>query len=336
MSHSNDPDAPVPPVAIPLGGKLIKVAKVFPLNPLRSNKRVVQLKNGRIAELVVDRPRHYPTPDRHAEIWEQVRELRHPGIVRIHDWIEAEGPDGSYWAGFVREHLHLISPSDPSHPARSNLRGLIEFGIQLCETLAVVHARNLVHLDLKPDNIGFRRKDGMRPVIFDWDLVRTIGSFSSETQDKDNRTISCTPSFASPEQVMRRPIGAESDVFSLAVTLLSLATKTLGFGHHHRERPQGISDERWAERQTSAALESVVHDPLPAMGMLEAFPSAVISVFGRALDKNAKTRTPSANTFAQDLGNLLTTLSPKELDRPFFGPTPSQEPAPDIHMSLVV
>jgi serine/threonine protein kinase len=94
----------------------------------------------------------------------------------------------------------------------------IDLGKRLADAIAHIASRELVHRDIKPDNILFRA-DGDSPVIVDFGLVRDLVK-TSLTQTWLIRGPG-TPYFASPEQLRNEKalIDWRSDQFSLGVVL---------------------------------------------------------------------------------------------------------------------
>jgi len=118
-------------------------------------------------------------------------------------------------------------------------------GRTLVDAVAHIASNDLVHRDIKPDNIMFR-EDGMTPVIVDFGLVRDLER-TSLTQTWHLRGPG-TPLFAPPEQLRNEKalIDWRADQFSLGVVLAYSA-----FGFHpyqHDDDSLGQTVERVAER----------------------------------------------------------------------------------------
>ena len=90
--------------------------------------------------------------------------------------------------------------------------------IQVAEALRAMHQMGYVHADLKPNNI-LRNGEG-RVKVIDFGQSCKLGTVKERIQG--------TPEYISPEQVARRPITVQTDVFNLGATLYwTLVGKTI-------------------------------------------------------------------------------------------------------------
>jgi serine/threonine-protein kinase PknG len=141
--------------------------------------------------------------------------LRHDSIVRILNY----EPDGPY---LVLEHV----PGEPlSARAGDSLDVVLAHGIQILQALDYLHARGLLHCDVKPSNIiRFREVSPVGPR----DRVRLIDFGSVRRLGAPGPVTSCTEEYAppldDPEHV--RPT-AGFDLFCLGRTLQVLCRRRL-------------------------------------------------------------------------------------------------------------
>lgn len=112
---------------------------------------------------------------------------------------------------------------------------ILQFGHALAEGIAELAGRGLVHRDIKPDNIMFRKDDPI-PVLTDFGLVRNLGR-SSLTPSWQPQGPG-TPMFSAPEQLNNEKIliGWRTDQFALGLVLGFSLTGA------HPFRTSGISD----------------------------------------------------------------------------------------------
>ncbi|KAH1008358.1 hypothetical protein HUJ05_008917 [Dendroctonus ponderosae] len=87
----------------------------------------------------------------------------------------------------------------------------ILFMRQICEGVAYMHSQNVVHLDLKPENIMCHTRTSHEIKIIDFGLAQKINP------DVPVRVLFGTPEFIPPEIINYEPIGIESDMWSLGV-----------------------------------------------------------------------------------------------------------------------
>ncbi|KAK9886789.1 hypothetical protein WA026_018441 [Henosepilachna vigintioctopunctata] len=87
----------------------------------------------------------------------------------------------------------------------------ILFVRQICEGVAYMHSQNVVHLDLKPENIMCHTRTSHEIKIIDFGLAQKLDP------DKPTRVLFGTPEFIPPEIINYEPIGLKSDIWSIGV-----------------------------------------------------------------------------------------------------------------------
>lgn len=169
-------------------------------------------------------------------------QLSHPHIARLHDFGEKNGLlyyAMDYCAG---EDLgHHVARHGPLSGER-----LMQVAREIGGALQCAHAAGLVHRDVKPANIMLAGPEFSTRLI-DFGLVhpaRRAGAAApdeEEDDDPDDDNVNTsqamarsrfagTPLFASPEQLREEPVDGRSDLFSLGLTLWSLAVGALPEG----------------------------------------------------------------------------------------------------------
>jgi serine/threonine protein kinase len=94
-----------------------------------------------------------------------------------------------------------------------------EFLRKVLPVLGYIHACGVIHRDISPDNIICRQSDGM-PILIDFGAVREAAAKYSQSQS----TIVGKVGFAPAEQMERGEVGADTDLYALAATVLALLT----------------------------------------------------------------------------------------------------------------
>ena len=135
--------------------------------------------------------------------------LTHPGVVTVHDVIEAEGTPWIIMELVPSRSLAQVLAEDgPLPPARAAMMGMT-----LLEALGSAHAAGVVHRDVKPGNILVTH-DG-RAVLTDFGIA-TLHGDPGLTQAG---MVMGTPGFCAPERIRGEPASPASDLWSLGATL---------------------------------------------------------------------------------------------------------------------
>ncbi len=142
-------------------------------------------------------------------------QLRHPGIVAVHDRGELE--DGRLWYTMTEvagDTLERFGEGEPDLAPAVQLRRWVDVLRRVCDAMAYAHAQGVVHRDLKPDNLMVGRFGEV--LVMDWGIAMR----QSDPPEPAGVVIG-TPRFMAPEQVRGATdqIGPWSDVYALGVML---------------------------------------------------------------------------------------------------------------------
>jgi len=144
--------------------------------------------------------------------------LSHPNIVQVYDAGEdaMEGREVSYIV------MEYVSGGDLK--GLINRRGslpepmLARLGADVAAALAHAHERNIVHRDVKPQNVLLDERGN--PKLTDFGIARVLDT----TQESRAGAYLGTAAYSSPEQLQGHKVTPKSDVYSLGATLYHAAT----------------------------------------------------------------------------------------------------------------
>ncbi len=146
--------------------------------------------------------------------------LEHPNIARLLDGGATD--DGSPY--LVME-LVNGEPLD-RYAERLGLsnRDRLKLFCDVCSAVSYAHQRLVVHRDLKPGNILVTPAGSVK--LLDFGIAKLLQPATPEAAAAPSPTLMqvLTPGYASPEQVLGKPITMASDVYSLGVVLYVLLT----------------------------------------------------------------------------------------------------------------
>ncbi|XP_045504574.1 myosin light chain kinase, smooth muscle-like [Colias croceus] len=139
---------------------------------------------------------------------EVMRRLRHPRLIQLYDAYD--------WGKYMCVVLELITGGELFERVIDEDFVLTEractvFMRQICEGIEFVHRQNILHLDMKPENILCLTKAGNRIKIIDFGLARFYDP------EKKLQVLFGTPEFVAPEVVNFDQIGYGTDMWSIGV-----------------------------------------------------------------------------------------------------------------------
>lgn len=151
--------------------------------------------------------------------------VRHPHIVELIDsgqagdlvWLVMELLEGESLQA-------LLDREGTLSPERA--RALLD---PVCAALSHVHARGVIHRDIKPDNVFLARVPGAddpSPRLLDFGIARCLSEKALRVTTTG--TVLGTPAYMSPEQCMgQRELTAAADQYALGATLFEMLSGKL-------------------------------------------------------------------------------------------------------------
>jgi hypothetical protein len=213
--------------------------------------------------------------------------IEHPGVCRIYEagtWTSGDGERLPYFAMERIDHARSIRRH--AEEEGLSLEARVRLVAEACDAVQAVHAKGVIHRDLKPGNLLVGR-DG-RPKVIDFGIARSVDGDGRERQ----RTglLAGTPAYMSPEQLLGRTedVDVRTDVHALGVILYELVTGRL---------PRDLGDG-----SLLAAVEALrSREPVPPERYVPDLPRDLCAVLRRAVEADPARRYASAADLGADL-----------------------------------
>jgi serine/threonine-protein kinase len=232
---------------------------------------------------------------------ETAARLSHPNIVPIHAVGEVDElvyfvmayVDGESLAARLRRRERL-----PPEEARRILK-------ETADALGLAHAMNVIHRDIKPDNIlleGTRR----RVVVTDFGIAKALTEAGGGTLTGTGVVIG-TPTYMSPEQAAgEREIDARSDIYSLGLVGFEML----------------VGDPPFQAATVPGILLKQIAEPAPdLLAMRPDCPEDLAATIMRCLEKDPADRWPTADALRRALESRVSVpyRRPVAGERPAYG-----------------
>ena len=157
---------------------------------------------------------------------------------------------------------------------------VLDYGIQIAKALDCAHRNNIIHRDVKPQNI-LVTNDGVVKVT-DFGIAK---SPNSETITNTSRIMGSAHYF-SPEQAKGNYVDYRSDIYSFGVVLYEMITGRLPFD---------------AESPVSVALKHIQEPVVPPIIIDEKIPESLNKLILKAMEKEPIKRYQSVKEILNDL-----------------------------------
>ena len=219
-------------------------------------------------------------------------ELSHPNIVSVLDvgtdhglpYMVMEYVDGPDLKEYIRQNAPL------------DLHEVIRIMDQILSAVALAHKHNVIHRDLKPQNILMDKIGNIK--IADFGIAVALNQ-SSVTQ---TNSVMGSVHYMSPEQTRGGLVTKQSDIYSLGIILYELITGTVPFN---------------GDTPVSIALKHA-QEPIPSIRKKDqSVPQALENVVLKATAKDPRDRYATAQAMQADLDS---SLDPERADEPVFVP----------------
>ncbi len=241
----------------------------------------------------------YPTPaelTRYSTEYEITRNLKIDGAIEVLGLEKYQRTLALVFEDFGGESLKKLLDNPQDNFSHVSLLKFLQLAIKIVEILGRLHAANIIHKDINPDNIVFNPATGKLKII---DFGISTAVLSRENLPlKNPHLLEGTLAYISPEQTgrMNRSLDYRTDFYSLGVTFYELFTHQLPF-------------------ETTDAMELVhchiAKQPAPPQKINPEIPQAVSDIVMKLMAKTAEERYQSALGIKADLEKCLNQLQAK-------------------------
>ena len=239
--------------------------------------------------------------------------LNHPNVCTIYS-IEKDESNGEKRQFIVMEYMEGMTLREKLAEGPLSLETASQYAIQIGEALHEAHSKNIIHRDIKADNVMVTAKNKIK--VMDFGLAKLKGSL------KLTRTSSTvgTLAYMAPEQINGGEVDSRSDIFSFGVLFYEMLTGKMPFRGEHQ----------------AAMVYSIVNEPAePITKYLPDASEELSKIFEKALEKNPDERYQTAIDMAVDIRRLkkqtskITSIRSIQNDASGFYPGPVSSAAHD-------
>src|SRR6476646_8691934 len=209
-----------------------------------------------------------------------VAKLSHPNVVSVID----AGEDGGY-PYIVFEYVKGETLKQRiARVGALDVQDAIAYAIEVARGLSVAHARNMVHRDIKPQNVLIDEEG--RAKLTDFGISRQL---EQDGMTATGRVLGTTD-YVAPEQAMGRGVDPRSDIYSLGVVLYEMLVGQVPFS---------------ADSQVGVAMKHVNEDLPDVQRRRPDVSAAAAMVVERATTKDPAQRYQGVGEMIDDLATAL-------------------------------
>lgn len=211
--------------------------------------------------------------------------LEHPSIARAIDG----GATATGAPYLVMEFVEGGQPID-EFCKHSPVKERVRLFLQVVEAVEAAHKHQAAHRDLKPANILVT--SGGLPKVLDFGIAKLFQENPQSPDQTNAAQGALTPTYASPEQLLREPTSLLSDIYSLGAVLYKMLT-----GRTPRDLT-GLNILQSVRLVTES-------DPPSPSALTEEVDSELDAIVMMAMERSPSRRYGSATEFAADLRRYL-------------------------------
>ena len=205
--------------------------------------------------------------------------LKHPNIVDIYDWGKF---DDSYF--IIMEYVDGLSLKELiDRKGFLDPKASTHILIQICEALSFAHNNNLIHRDIKPQNILIATDKKVK--VTDFGIAKSLNTDITKTLN-----IVGTAQYLSPEQARGSILDNRTDIYSLGVVFYEMLTGDTPFR---------------GDTSVDISLKHISEKPVKPSSLIADTPVKLEKIVMTCLEKDPDRRYEEIDDLKRDLNNYL-------------------------------
>ena len=208
-----------------------------------------------------------------------IASLSHPNIVNVHDvgteehinFIVMEYIDGKTLKEIIKEN------------GRINSKETLDIAYQIAKALECAHKSNIIHRDIKPDNVMITEDNMVK--VMDFGIAKVADSRTAT----NSNNIMGTVRYFSPEQAKGNFVDCRSDIYSLGIVMYEMATGQVPYN---------------ADSAISIAMMHIQEPVIPPKEIITDIPENINQVILKSMQKEPIKRYQTAREMADILKTI--------------------------------
>lgn len=173
----------------------------------KENSRIVVMRHNLLDKKVVR-----IDTDKNYQIYNTLKQITHPNLPEIIGIFH-----NSNGFSVIEEYIDGLTVSEVIEGGLYHKSGAIAVCKAVCSALDTLHQNNIIHRDVKPENVMIDKKGNVK--LIDFDAARIHKNYQPQ-----DTTIMGTTGFAAPEQFGMNQSDARTDIYAVGVLLNVMLT----------------------------------------------------------------------------------------------------------------